>query len=118
MRAMLFAAGLVVVITAPAFADERNYTFYNDTSREITSMSISTNDDDFWHPVTGDVIKPHSSSYISFQGGGPCVIQIKIEFNDDPEQNAAWPDGFNLCRATSLHLYHGENGEYYIHVNY
>jgi hypothetical protein len=112
--AILLTAGLALV-TIPAQADDlRDFIYHNDTSREITAMATSTPGDNRWHTVTGEAIPPHLSSRATFKGSGPCVVQLKIQFNDDPRQEVSWTDGFDLCSATSLHLSHGDNGKYYI----
>jgi hypothetical protein len=114
MRIALLAAGLALVIT-PALANTRNFSFYNDTSREVTAMATSAPDDRVWRPVTGDPIPPYSRSQITFASDGPCIVRLKIQFSH-PGQEVNWTDGFNLCDTSSLRLYY-DDGKYYIRKN-
>ena len=114
MRLTVLAAGLAL-ITISVLVNARNFSFYNDTSREVTAMATSAPDDRVWHPVAGDRIPPYSRSQITFGSDGPCIVQLKIQFSH-PGQEVNWTDGFNLCDANSLRLYY-DDGKYYIRKN-
>jgi hypothetical protein len=117
-------ANVIVLSTAailPALAQQplhytttnRNFVFYNDTSRLVSLLQVSSESENSWHTVT-DAIPPHSHSHVRFGRSGPCVVHVKLQFNKDPQQEVSWNDGFDLCTATHLHLTHEDDGNYYI----
>jgi hypothetical protein len=101
-----------VVLSTPSFAWDRNFALANDTDRTIVGAWLSTPGDNIWHPISGDVLRPHGQNAITFNGkNGPCYVQLRIKFSDNTSHE--WRNGFDVCAVNQITIYWDENDEAY-----
>jgi hypothetical protein len=107
---LVYGVGLwIALAAAPAIAGNRDFTLINDTRSVIDQVSISTSDDNRWHP-TDDFkpLRPGESVSIGFDvnaKNSACVLQLKVHIRDI-ESSIEWDRGFNFCQLHKVKVWY------------
>lgn len=117
--ALLYGVGLGIgtgLAASPATAGNRDFTLINDTRSIIDQVSISTSDDNKWHPTGGfKALKPGDSAAITFDvndKNSACVLQLKIHLQNSGA-TVEWDDGFNFCQLHKIKVWYNYDTDAY-----
>jgi hypothetical protein len=114
---LLYSVGLVIVLAmSPAMAGNRDFTLINDTRSTIDQVSISTTEDNKWHPISGlDPLKPGDSASVTFDVNDKSSarsLQLKVHLQNSGA-NVEWDDGFNFCQLHKIKVWYNYDNDVY-----
>jgi len=100
MKVALIAVA-VLMMASPAFAEDWDFVFANQTGKEIKAIAIAPTGSTQWKPDSAYTDEPGKSAVkagarttIHFDKGPTCQYDVKATFAD--ETTATWT-GFNAC---------------------
>jgi hypothetical protein len=107
---LLYGVGLEIAVAAvPAIAGNRDFTLINDTRSVIDQVSISTSDDNRWHPTNSfKPLRPGESESIEFDVNdkdSPCILQLRVHVRDIGG-SIEWDKGFNFCQLHKVKVWY------------
>ena len=107
---LMYGVGLAIALAAsPAIAGNRDFTLINDTRSVIDQVSVSTSEDNKWHPANGfKPLRPGQSASIEFDvndKNSPCTLQLKVHIQDIGA-NIEWDKGFDFCQLHKIKVWY------------
>ena len=105
----LIACAAVVVLAAPAFADEakQDFKLVNKTGYELKALYLGPSASDQWSPVTVDQpsITDGMTVNVHFTpGAATCHWDLKVVYSDD-DSSAVWQK-IDLCTVAKITLHY------------
>lgn len=102
MRIKLLAAGLLLTLAAPAFAENWDFVLVNKTGKTIKLVEVSESGQAAWKKELADEdrpatsIKPGQDHTVHFEREAKaCKFDVRMTFDDDSQ--AVWA-GFDVCK--------------------